>query len=136
MKEMIYEVNSKRELLYNGIYKEHHFYIISYGTHPCCYVEIPYKSKIFKISYMDIESIDVHGGLTYSSDKLYIGNNTILNNSWFIGWDYAHFDDYVSFLDSIDGKKWTTAEMIDECKNVINQIIDIGFKNEKRNKTL
>ena len=126
MKEMIYDSVRKRELLYNGIYKGYHFYIISYGTHPCCYVEIPSKSKIFKITYMDIESIDVHGGLTYSSDKLYIGTNTALNNSWFIGWDYAHLGDYVAFIDSIDGKKWTTNEMIDDCKNVINQIIDIG----------
>ncbi len=49
MKEMIYEPTKKIELLYNDIYKGYHFYIISYGTHPCCYVEIPSKSKNFKI---------------------------------------------------------------------------------------
>ncbi len=75
---------------------------------------------------MEIGVIDVHGGLTYSSDKLYIGINTVLDNSWFIGWDYAHLGDYVSFIDCIGDKKWTTNEMIEECKNVINQIIDIG----------
>lgn len=126
MKEMIYKETNEIELLYNDIYKEHHFYIISYGTHPCCYVEIPSKSKIFKEDYWDLESIDVHGGLTYSSKDLHIGINTILNNSWFIGWDYAHLDDYIGFLDSIGGKKWTTNEMIEECKNIINQIIEIG----------
>lgn len=126
MKEMIYESTKKRELLYNDIYRGYHFYIISYGTHPCCYVEIPSKSKIFKMSYLDIESIDVHGGLTYSSDYLCIGINTVLNNSWFIGWDYAHLGDYIGYFDYIGDKKWTTNEMIEECKNVINQIIDIG----------
>ena len=103
------------------------------GSHPCAYVQFPGIENLCSYEHIKVKA-KVHGGFTFLG-MLWNGEEYGLPGIW-LGWDYAHFDDYVSFLDSIDGKKWTTAEMIDECKNVINQIIDIGFKNEKRNKTL
>ena len=47
MKNMMYQVNTKIELLYNDIYKNYHYYIISYGVWPCCYIEIPKGHKLF-----------------------------------------------------------------------------------------
>lgn len=126
-REMRYSNESKVQLLYNDIYKGFHYYILNLGTHPTAYVEIHKEHVLYSMSYIDIEDseyyIDVHGGLTYSSDSLRIGEDTSLENSWFIGWDYAHVGDYLGydFAKSTD-KKWTTFEIIEECKKVIEQI--------------
>ena len=68
--------------------------------------------------------IRVHGGLTYSTDSF-----LLLDNTWIIGWDYAHCDDYSIFAKNClflhDLKKWTTEEMIDECISVIDQLEEI-----------
>ena len=125
IKPMRYKEHRTLEVLYKDTYRGYNYFIINYGTHPCAYVEIPKNHSYFKKSYMDIEDIEVHGGLTFSSDKL-----LLLDNSWFIGWDYAHYGDYVGFSPDIFGindeeKKWTTEEIIDECISVINQLIEI-----------
>lgn len=127
IKEMVYKPERNIELLYNNIYKGYHYYILSLGTHPTAYVELPKKHKFYNKSYWGIEkesNILVNGGLTYSENGLQIGNNTTLENSWFIGWDYAHCDDYYCFLDDFykDKKKWTTEEIIKDCENVIDQL--------------
>ena len=73
--------------------------------------------------------IDVNGGLTYSDNKL-MG---ISSDNWFIGWDYAHAYDYMGYYTegeflAEETKKWTTEEIIDECKNAIDQIIEFESK--------
>ena len=71
-------------------------------------------------------------GLTYSEDYL----TGIKENSWFIGWDYGHFGDYMGYqvklpVDfSMYDKKWTTEEIFEEVKDVINQIIDMEVQYE------
>lgn len=129
IKEMVYKPERNIELLYNNIYKGYHYYILSLGTHPTAYVELPKKHKFYNKSYWKIEeesNILVHGGLTYSDNGLQIGNNTTLENSWFIGWDYAHCVDYYCFPDDFyndkDHKKWTTEEIKKDCENVIDQL--------------
>ena len=122
LKPMVYQKDRDIELLYNDIYRGYHFYILNLGTHPTVYVEIPKNHKYFQKSYIDIENIYVHGGLTYSDDFLMTSYGTIMKNSWFIGWDYGHCDDYC--FDLNDGKVWTTEEIIEDCINVINQLND------------
>lgn len=129
IKKMVYKPERNIELLYNNIYKGYHYYILSLGTHPTAYVELSKNHKFFNKSYWGIEeesNILVHGGFTYSENGLQIGNNTTLENSWFIGWDYAHCDDYYCFPDDFyndkDQKKWTTKEIIKDCENVIDQL--------------
>ncbi len=135
IKQMVYQYNAKRELLFNDIYKGYHFYILNLGTHPTAYVEIPKNSKLF-CQHHNRVNIDVHGGLTYSDNELLISDRTLMANSWFIGWDYAHAGDYMGYykkfkslglnsFESINNKKWTTEEIIEECKNAINQIINL-----------
>lgn len=139
IKEMKYKENRELELLYNNRYKNYNFYILSLGTHPTAYVEIPENNSLFKKDYNDID-ISVHGGLTYSRDYLCIEKDVKING-WFIGWDYAHFDDYVGFLDKYgtmfnnlgiygddNGKKHTTKEIIEDCISVIEQIIEMEKK--------
>lgn len=131
IKEMIYKSERDIELLYNNIYKGYHYYILSLGTHPTAYVELPKKHKFYNKCYWEIDeenNILVHGGFTYSESGLQIGNNTHLENSWFIGWDYAHYHDFYCFPDepifkqNKDVKKWTTEEIIKECENIIDQL--------------
>lgn len=133
-KEMIYQYDRKVELLFNDIFKGYHYYILSLGTHPTAYIEIPKTSFLYKKDYDEISNIEVHGGFTYGREYLYISENTKMNDSWFIGWDYAHLDDYVDNYFPIfedRGKKWTTEEIIKECQSVINQIIDkVGESDE------
>lgn len=141
MKKMIYQKDRKIELLHNDIYKGYHYYILNLGTHPTAYVELPKESKLFGKGYNDIYDsgidIEVHGGLTYSSSELRTGVRTHMTDSWFIGWDYAHAGDYMGYFDEFeelgiftinslsDTKKWTTEEIIEECKTAIDQLVSI-----------
>jgi hypothetical protein len=128
IKPMIYQTDRKIELLHSDKYKEYKYYILNLGTHPTAYIEIPKGNVLYEKDYNEIYDkgydIDVHGGLTYSRNEL-MG---IKSENWFIGWDYAHYSDYMPFYDefSISLKKWTTEEIIEECKNVIEQIIEIN----------
>lgn len=120
-KEMKYSPERKVEILCQGKYKNYQFYILNLGTHPTAYVEIPRKHKLFEKKYEGID-IDVHGGLTFSEDHL----QDIKNNSWFIGWDYAHFGDFFGtdllFNFNTFEKKWTTEEIFDDVVSVIDQL--------------
>ena len=124
MKEMIYSATriNPPEMLADGEYKGFHFYVLNLGTHPCAYVDVT-DSDLNGTHYTDI-NIECHCGLTYSRDYLH----TVDKKGWFIGWDYAHYNDYVGYkiMFSSDlqfgGKRWTTEEIVDECKDVIDHI--------------
>lgn len=110
------------ELIKTENYKNFNYYIYSLGTHPCAYVDVG-STSLDHINYDDI-NIQCHGGLTYSSNILH----DLDFESWFIGWDYAHFGDYLG--SSFDGKKWTVKEIEEECKDVIEQVIKITQKQD------
>ena len=134
-KEMKYKKERIREVLYYDTYKGYNFYVLNLGTHPTAYVEIPKGHELYEKDYGEI-NINVHGGLTYSDHFLW-GDNGLLGvekNSWFIGWDYAHYNDYDGYfgerendLQNLMGdlKKWSTDEIIYDCIDVINQIIEL-----------
>ena len=130
-KQMEYTTDNKMEILCEGKYKGYQFYILSFGSHPTAYVEIPRESILFYKKDDDID-ISVHGGLTYSSSYL----QDIKTHSWFIGWDYAHCFDYLGFYKLFpefdkyhsEDKKWTTEEMFEDVVSVIEQIIKIDNK--------
>ena len=128
-KQMKYQTTRKCEILLEGKFKNYQFYILNLGTHPTAYIEIPKDSKLFKKSYNEIYEmgldLDVHGGLTYASSGL----ASIKGNSWFIGWDYAHFGDYYGYDEILselfrgNDKKWTTEEIFNDVACAIDQII-------------
>lgn len=131
MKQMIYTPNrnNKGEILATGTYKKFKYYVVSYGTHPCAYIDVSNTSLVNK----DYHENDIvcHGGLTYGRDYLSAVDTKRANGKWYIGWDYDHYGDYTPnfFIDmfGIYGaceKRWTTEEIVAECKNVINQIVD------------
>jgi hypothetical protein len=133
MKEMIYSPKRLKqpERLAEGEYRGLTYYVLTLGTHPCAYVDVtgtPLDGK----GYDDIDIL-CHFGLTYAEPHL----STVDTGGWFIGWDYGHYTDFAGYTMEMapgmqTGKKWTTEEMVEECKNVIDQIIDKGFANRKQ----
>lgn len=121
--EMIYTSRMPYpELIKTGNYKNFNYYIYSLGTHPCAYVDVGNTSlDHFDYDYIDIQC---HGGLTYSNKTLH----DLDFESWFIGWDYAHYGDHLGC--SSGGKKWTIKEIEEECKDVIEQVIKITQKQD------
>lgn len=122
-KEITYKESNK--LICEGNYLGYNFYIY-FGFCPLAYIEIPLNHKYYYVDYDEI-SIYCHGGLTYSDDEL--GIDSSKNNSWFIGWDYGHINDYIKLPKSpifieknSKDKKWTTDEILEEIKNVIEQL--------------
>ena len=95
MKQMIYKPNRETEILEEGTYKDIHFIIVSYGTHPCAYIEIPDSHKLYNVDYMDSHrefDFGVHGGITWSGPLSKVIPN---KPGFYYGWDYAHVDDYM-----------------------------------------
>ena len=128
MKEMIYETKMHNpEVLESNTHNGFNYLVVSYGTHPCCYVEIPPTHPLYEKTYDldECRAIDCHCGLTFSDFRDF-GEG----KQWYIGWDYHHYCDYSGIynlpqlqeFDHSQDKKWTTEEMIEECKEVINQV--------------
>ena len=128
-KPMVYQPKREVGLLYNDIFEGYHYYILTLGTHPTAYIEIPKNNILYGKHYERIYNmgiyLPVNGGLTYSNNHLWISESTVMRESWFIGWDYAHYGDYYGADETMPeelkmkGKKWTTEEIIEECKNAI-----------------
>lgn len=110
-----------KERIADGEYKGFDFYVLNLGTHPCAYIDVSETELAGK--YYDDINIDCHCGITYACETL----ATVDKSGWFIGWDYAHIGDFVSrttYFD-IEGRRWTTEEIVAECKMVIDQICEI-----------
>lgn len=123
MLKMVYKPERKEEVLYKGEYKGFEYKIVSYGSHPCCYVAIPKNHKFYNKHYDDIGVI-CHGGLTYAEKEK--------DNKYWIGWDFAHYGDYIGVCEMQilkeykhlhkNDKKWNTEELLEEIKKVIEQL--------------
>lgn len=132
LKEMKYKAERLRkpEVLARDSYKGYEYFCISLGTHPCAYVVISEGQPYYDFHWWTQVDLEIHGGCTY----LEWGYRGIIEDSFkVLGWDYGHYNDFSGF-DSKDFlnlkesmtatycKKWTTAEMEAECKNVIEQL--------------
>ena len=125
MKEMVYGNRKKPEVLYSGDYKGHKFAILNLGSHPTAYIEN--KMAITDCYDCRLDNVGVHGGFTYCDQGYW--DEESKKTSW-LGWDYAHCDDYHYSDTPWDGKQWTTAEIYDEVKSVIEQIIAVEEYND------
>lgn len=122
---MIYQVNRKTppKILVADNYKGFDYYILDYGVYPCAYVEVS-NTKFNGIDYDNI-GLHCYGGLTYSKSRL----QGVKKTGWYIGWDYAvqeiSFGHKVTFpkLLPTDGKRWTTEEIIAECRSVVDEVV-------------
>ncbi len=123
MKEMVYNSNStEREILDEGYIHGYHYCIVSLGSHPCAYVEIPKDIRAMGLDYEKIK-VSCHGGLTYSEK----GIGSLFPNAFWIGWDYAHFGDRIELPSyRAKGKAWTTREILADVENVVYQFSGIA----------
>lgn len=120
MKNEVYSANPNSQVLEHGKCHGFNYYIVSYSSHPCCYVEIPKDHMFFGVHYdviNEFSNVCCHGGLTYSEDSLFN-----LKDSWFIGWDYAHLDDFYmrdyTLFGEDCGYHYSLDELRDEVRNV------------------
>ncbi len=126
IKPMIYNKHrpGSAEQIAGGTYKNFDYYVLNLKTHPTAYIDVTNSSLNGK-DYMDID-IRCHGGVTWSDSFV----RYINKKGWFIGWDYAHCGDYMDYGSAtlnnmfLNDKKWTTEEIVKECKNVIDQIVE------------
>lgn len=126
MKEMTYQSKSTQEVLYSGIYKDHKFAIVSQGTHPCAYIECKLK-RTFDYDDSCFYGIDVHGGLTFCGGAYWDKED----KSIYLGWDYAHCNDFMGYELSYDnslrtkGRMWTTAEIYQTVCSAIDELLKV-----------
>ena len=109
--------NREVEVLCDDTYEGYRYIILNMcGSHPCAYVEIPEEHPKYGATDRDYWSVgpnEVTYGRNYLTD--------ILSDTWVIGWDYNHSGDYSALCQY--GTKWTTAEIIEECKEAIEDLI-------------
>lgn len=111
-----------KELL-RGNYRGFEYRIMDLGTHPTAYVKIPRNHPYYKKDWSnDNIDIEVHGGITYSRNYLTCEADHL--SGWWIGWDYAHYGDHLGWED-YNGKRWTTMEILNDVKYVIDQCVEV-----------
>ena len=118
------------DILDEGRIYGYRYCIVSLGTHPCAYVEIPEGHLCYGLNYEKIY-INCHGGLTYSKKGIGERDSVLYPDAFWIGWDYAHFGDRAEFPGySCPGKTWTTEEILKEVDRVVYQLAGIGGASE------
>lgn len=113
--EMIYIPQRTCGILATGIYSGYEYLVITYGTHPCAYI----RSDNLTEKQINIIDENCHGGITFPQQE-FGGNIKNIDGKW-VGWDYAHFGDYVGYGDC-EGKIYTTEEIINEVKSIIDKL--------------
>ena len=126
--ENTYSTRVKPTILCEGEHSGLAFYVVSYGTHPCCYVQVPKGHQFYGKDYSDIE-MNCHGGVTFTGWSKMLSLE--FAEGFYLGWDYAQQGDYLPFRMTRGGKKWTTEEMIRECEEVIGEILNFADVEEE-----
>lgn len=127
MTEMVYFPKRFKEslILASGNKNGFNYWVLNFGTHPCCYVEIPKGHKYYNVHNDEI-NVNCHGGLTYSNSYLKSVTGDEPTDRWFIGWDYAHYGDFCGYLigsglNNLE-RTYTTKELVCDCLEVIDQL--------------
>ena len=123
MKEMEYKYKCELTILDSDVYHNRKYFIISLGTHPCAYVEFHHELKRDSDEWYDTPC---HGSITFD-DYAYWDEN---DETYYIGWDYAHFGDYLPY--NVCGKKWTTKEILENVKEVIDYLNKLVEKEDEK----
>ena len=121
-KNMLYGKRKEGEILAEGEVGIYRFKVVSYGSHPCCYVHVPIVHPLYENLDLAESIIDCHGGITFDGSLTKFGDE-----QYYIGWDYAHAGDYMSFGDDIpyhneEDKKYSILELVADCYYVIGQL--------------
>lgn len=74
MKEIVYgNLGRKIELIERSKYQGYDYVILNiHGSHPCCYVKLPFEHKLAKIALENYDELEIncHGGITYAEKFL------------------------------------------------------------------
>lgn len=128
MKEIVYSDKLKLEVLYQGNYKGYKFVILNRGYYPTAYVEN--KLGITDMFDERISSVNVHCGFTYCGEAYWDKED----KTSYLGWDYGHICDYrgdMPMLFFSENTQWTTEEIYEEVKFVIDQLIELQESNNE-----
>ena len=123
MKPMVYdEIRTEPEILLDGECMGYRFLIVSYGTHPCAYVEIKEGHPLYGVGYEKAsECVSVHGGFTYARSLAHVIGP---NDGYFLGWDYSHCGDCIPPY-HMDGHKYTTEEILSDVIDAIEELMNV-----------
>ena len=105
----------QRRIIKSGETDGRKWFIVSYGSHPCAYVESDIPERL-------IDEIRVHGDITFAGKAF----PEFKTDGRFIGWDYNHCEDYNAEYQH-GGKRWTVEEILDDVKSVITQLNENGW---------
>ena len=138
---MIYQSTPAIHQLARGKYKGYVYVVYSMGTHPTAYISVKKGSPFYGQSTWDLNDSaltqNVRQELTYSKPWLpgekKTQESTGKDKKWWIGWDYAHEGDYNGFIEQYPDdirdrwlelfpRKYTTPEILDDVKDVIDAI--------------
>lgn len=108
--------SNESDIVKIGTFKFFDYYICNFMGHAVAYVRINEKYANSDL----IDQIQVHGGITFAGS---LGRLPKVENTTFIGWDYAHCGDYTFF--NPYGYLWPINEIEEHCKEVIDQLIRI-----------
>lgn len=114
-----YTKESIRDPLYIQQFGDITGIILNLGTHPCSYIIFPAKRYAIYSSIINNNSLPVHGGITYTSNRLNLGDGMRIYG-YILGWDYLHGGDYSVYTG--EGHKYTKfkliSDLVDACFNV------------------
>ena len=131
IKEVEYKPTyEKAELLAKDYYKGYVYFVVSYGIHPCGYIALQKGQPYYNAkNYKDVSDLKCHGGCTFVEKGYHQDTINVEDKYTVIGWDYGHYNDFsgIYLQDNFpipwrDMKIWTTKEIIEECKQVIEQL--------------
>ena len=131
IKEMEYKPQwTKTEILARDFHKGYEYLVVSYGVHPCAYIVLQEGQPYYNAKSYDEVDITCHGGCTFVDKGSNFKPLGFDNSYKVIGWDYGHYNDFSgTYLRDNEArivfrmtKKWTTKEIIEECKQVIEQL--------------
>jgi len=100
-----------------GNHEGYDYCIFSDGAFPRAYVFLKPGHSLYGVNDLgDVRGHAPHGGFTY------LGPFPSADDTWALGWDYAHLGDYHCMVKGHEheGKKWTE----DEIKKEIFEIIE------------
>lgn len=114
MKEMEYhKLGCMPEVLDQGTYKGFKYTVINYGF-PYALISVPSCHSLFGKEYDEVD-IKVHGELTHSDFNEE-------GTEWEFGWSYTCPGDYYIGCKVVEGKKWTTEEVLADIYQAIEQV--------------
>ena len=124
IKEMVYQDKwfplDEAEVLEKNFFKGYEYFIKNRGYYPSAYIALREGQPFYKARLYEDVDVNCHGNCVYvvrEADKTTIG------------WDYNKLSDYhggTSYVQRLltkeSAKVWTTEEIVEECKQVIEQL--------------